>query len=878
MQEEIACINYSLRIVAAQYIDYCVHQQFMNNLKASSSQLGNSLKSSSIERRTLKHRTQLIQALSTSKQDKCTHKFTSILRSQDLFGEHVEFTYKGKRSYQTTIGAVVSLLVKVILTIFIIYEFYVIFSRKHPGVSVKRIMLAGSLDPKVHLHGWNPRDRGFDVAFQLLTRQSEAQNVQDNSSSSENGNQTSTNEGGRRLSSYGRYLEQSEEGVHWVADTEPEWTPSELDPTYGSVTARLEKAHITEDGVKHSQYVNLQVSRCTNQPNENSLADVDNFKMITANMKQAAKLETAYCIDQSQSVDMTLEGLQHSEEQVFISFRLEQCKNETLLNTSIVCRGQDEIDTYFNDAQAQLSYVNSNFNFKEFDKDPIQYYLDQSITFSLNSVQEQEVTLYLMEGKTELIDHYFKYWEKLIEYFFTIETVKMKSYNFNVKTKVMASVKMRLDSKYIVYGRLADTIFSGLETIGGFYESLIHIGMVVVFFFQERLFKSSFLRQLYQVDAEKIPPKVKIPPSDEMVEQVEKNGEVQEQYLKSILDFLLLRTRLQYGYQEIFHYLFYCRCLGTKRGTDTSPLDKRQVLYARGNEKLERELDVINLIKATRQLRLMSQFLLTKEERTLLKFQRKNVIETTSSESDSDHHTYDTVKLLDSKKDLVKLRQAVKIKKQLNLYKGRKLEDIDKNLLKGLFQRRQNKRFVEDESVAAVDTPKQGDTPSKKGGAIARREEKQRKNEVMRSGGNTIQQKESSIQQSSQENFNQASRKNVVHPHQELRGGPRDPGHQDTLINTEREPQPNFDDEEAPSQNDFGNQSSKRLLQEIDSAGPKKTISQDMAQTRLPKVSAERAPLRNNLMDAVPESEQEQKKPKKKKEYNPMQEDEESGV
>lgn len=95
-------------------------------------------------------------------------------------------------------------------------------------------------------------------------------------------------------------------------------------------------------------------------------------------------------------------------------------------------------------------------------------------------------------------------------------------------------------------------------------------------------------------------------------------------------------------------------------------MDKRQLLYQRGNEKLERELDVINLMKATRQLRLMSQFLLSKEERTLLKFQRKNVIETTSSESDSDHHTYDTVKLLDSRKDLIKLRQAVKIKRQLN--------------------------------------------------------------------------------------------------------------------------------------------------------------------------------------------------------------------
>lgn len=59
----------------------------------------------------------------------------------------------------------VSVLVKIILTIFIIYEFYVIFSRKHPGISVKKIMIAGSIDPRVHPHGWNPWDRGFEVAF-----------------------------------------------------------------------------------------------------------------------------------------------------------------------------------------------------------------------------------------------------------------------------------------------------------------------------------------------------------------------------------------------------------------------------------------------------------------------------------------------------------------------------------------------------------------------------------------------------------------------------------------------------------------------------------------------------------------------------------------
>jgi hypothetical protein len=40
----------------------------------------------------------------------------------------------------------------------------------------------------------------------------------------------------------------------------------------------------------------------------------------------------------------------------------------------------------------------------------------------------------------------------------------------------------------------------------------------------------------------------------------------------------------------------------------------------RGHEKIEKELDVINLVKSIRQLRLMSQYLLTPAERMLLKF------------------------------------------------------------------------------------------------------------------------------------------------------------------------------------------------------------------------------------------------------------------
>lgn len=56
------------------------------------------------------------------------------------------------------------------------------------------------------------------------------------------------------------------------------------------------------------------------------------------------------------------------------------------------------------------------------------------------------------------------------------------------------------------------------------------------------------------------------------------------------------------------------------------------------------------------------------------------------------------MKLLNSDRDLVKLSQIIKIKKVLREYKDRKLESIEKNLIKGIFVRKPAKFFLEDET------------------------------------------------------------------------------------------------------------------------------------------------------------------------------------
>ena len=100
--------------------------------------------------------------------------------------------------------------------------------------------------------------------------------------------------------------------------------------------------------------------------------------------------------------------------------------------------------------------------------------------------------IFIQQANTDLYDEYFSYWREYSLPFAQVSKVQKDA--LPSISNLKAEFRVRMDSKQVIYGRVADTIFSALESIGGFMESLMHIGMLLVFFFQERLFKSSFIR------------------------------------------------------------------------------------------------------------------------------------------------------------------------------------------------------------------------------------------------------------------------------------------------------------------------------------------------------------------------------------------------
>ena len=110
-----------------------------------------------------------------------------------------------------------------------------------------------------------------------------------------------------------------------------------------------------------------------------------------------------------------------------------------------------------------------------------------------------------------------------------------------------------------------------------------------------------------------------------------------QKIIAAIKDFIFNRTLFKYGYLDIIQYIFWW-VLWRRRVSVKRNLKLRNHSYYRvGEDKLNEELDWISVIKAIRQLKLISKVLLTNKLNFLMKLNRANVIDSTSSHSDDVH-------------------------------------------------------------------------------------------------------------------------------------------------------------------------------------------------------------------------------------------------
>ena len=108
------------------------------------------------------------------------------------------------------------------------------------------------------------------------------------------------------------------------------------------------------------------------------------------------------------------------------------------------------------------------------------------------------------------------------------------------------------------------------------------------------------------------------------------------------------------------------------------------------------ELDAIRIVRTLRKFKMLAQALLTQKHRLILKFQRMNLVETSSSSSDSDDNSYDTLRLMENKNALIRLSMYGRLKKMIRGFTGRDLDPLERNMVRGLFIRKL-KDFAEEQ-------------------------------------------------------------------------------------------------------------------------------------------------------------------------------------
>jgi hypothetical protein len=99
-------------------------------------------------------------------ENKMSKWFTNMLKMVDMFGQGITFTWNGEEKFNTTFGAIVTIVLFAILTGFGAFKAVDMFHRRNPIVSRTNILRLDS--ESQYLNEYDPKKGGFDFSFGLM--------------------------------------------------------------------------------------------------------------------------------------------------------------------------------------------------------------------------------------------------------------------------------------------------------------------------------------------------------------------------------------------------------------------------------------------------------------------------------------------------------------------------------------------------------------------------------------------------------------------------------------------------------------------------------------------------------------------------------------
>lgn len=151
-----------------------------------------------------------------------------------------------------------------------------------------------------------------------------------------------------------------------------------------------------------------------------------------------------------------------------------------------------------NGAQLQITIQNSYFDIQNF-VEPVQYFMDDQFFWDILPSFRKKSDLYVRKGDANTVDEYIQISGSNVYTYYTVEKSRDQLVVLDSSGEFM-SVYFRFDATTENYDRKVFSFSDMLAQVGGLYQSVFMMGILAVGIFSERLFVSSILRKIYQID------------------------------------------------------------------------------------------------------------------------------------------------------------------------------------------------------------------------------------------------------------------------------------------------------------------------------------------------------------------------------------------
>lgn len=271
-----------------------------------------------------------------------------------------------------------------------------------------------------------------------------------------------------------------------------------------------------------------------------------------------------------------------------------------------------------------MAIVNTVVDLKNY-VNPIQYMIDDGLFWELTPGLRKKTDVFVRKNEASFEDTYIQLGFPEEKEFYQVAESSSRFESESADGDLL-SIYFRFDKTSDIYERKIYSLGELIGQAGGFYTLLSLIGSFLLFIFSERLFVSSILSKIYQIDTwqehERLDKtkeaknqrdiskkniqyredgrKIKQPftQSEKFHTKTCDSLKAQQAYnivypgfYENLEKSMRERRVMNYGYSDILHYIFCCVICRRKKTMRLRPKFRDHLYYEIGEEKLLDELD-----------------------------------------------------------------------------------------------------------------------------------------------------------------------------------------------------------------------------------------------------------------------------------------------